>query len=201
MYVWAFRALMSAWEMYIILIIHSFPLSRIVLVGHFSPASWIVPYFSSITNCPGWPLLSDIGNCPILFLCHALSRLATSLPPRELSQLTASFSCGDWSRWLVVILRHAFCFFFFFFRYCLKEKFKVFKYAKWPSKWLTNESLVWDLINKEKEKQNKTNKCLCWFLIDFIFCRLAETAVSDSLSVTWLSRKRRQSGESVRLPS
>ena len=25
----------------------------------------------------------------------------------------------------------------------LKEKSKVFKYANWPSKWLTNESLVW----------------------------------------------------------
>ena len=38
-----------------------------------------------------------------------------------------------------------------FFFYCglnfrrLKEKSKVFKHAKWPSKWLTNESLVWDL--------------------------------------------------------
>ncbi len=28
----------------------------------------------------------------------------------------------------------------------LKEKSKVFKYAKWPSKWFTNESLVWDLM-------------------------------------------------------
>ena len=28
----------------------------------------------------------------------------------------------------------------------LKEKSKVFKYAKWPLKWLTNESLVWDLM-------------------------------------------------------
>ena len=28
----------------------------------------------------------------------------------------------------------------------LKEKSKVFKYAKWQSKWLTNESLVWDLM-------------------------------------------------------
>ena len=43
-------------------------------------------------------------------------------------------------------------------------------------------------------------KCLCWFIIDFIFCRLAETAVSGSPSVTWLSWKWRQSGESVRLP-
>ena len=77
----------------------------------------------------------------------------------------------------------------------LKEKSKVFKYAKWPSKWLTNESLVWDLMKFKKKK------CLCWFLIDFIFCRLAETAVSGSPSVTWLSRKWRQSGESVRLPS
>ena len=32
------------------------------------------------------------------------------------------------------------------------------------------------------------------FLIDFIFCRLAETTVSGSPSVTWLSRKWRQSG-------
>ena len=32
------------------------------------------------------------------------------------------------------------------FQMALKEKSKVFKYAKWPSKWLTNESLVWDLI-------------------------------------------------------
>ena len=28
----------------------------------------------------------------------------------------------------------------------LKSKSKVFKYAKWPSKWLTNESLVSDLM-------------------------------------------------------
>ena len=28
----------------------------------------------------------------------------------------------------------------------LQEKSKVFKYAKWPSKWLTSESLVWDLM-------------------------------------------------------
>ena len=28
----------------------------------------------------------------------------------------------------------------------LKEKSKIFKYAKWPSTWLTNESLVWDLM-------------------------------------------------------
>ena len=33
----------------------------------------------------------------------------------------------------------------------------------------------------------------------FYFCRLAETAVSGSPSVTWLSRKWCQSGESVRL--
>ena len=78
----------------------------------------------------------------------------------------------------------------------LKEKSKVSKYAKWPSKWLTNESLVWDLM-----KLKKMNFFLCWFLIDFIFCRLAETAASGSPSVTWLSRKWRQSGESVRLPS
>ena len=32
------------------------------------------------------------------------------------------------------------------FRLALKGKSKVFKYAKWPSKWLTNESLVSDLI-------------------------------------------------------
>ena len=35
----------------------------------------------------------------------------------------------------------------------LKEKSKVFKYAKWPSKWLTNESLVWDLIKLKKIKK------------------------------------------------
>ena len=28
----------------------------------------------------------------------------------------------------------------------LKEKSKVFKYAKWPLQWLTNESLVWYLV-------------------------------------------------------
>ena len=28
----------------------------------------------------------------------------------------------------------------------LKKKSKVFKYAKWSSKWLTNESQVWDLM-------------------------------------------------------
>ena len=65
----------------------------------------------------------------------------------------------------------------------LNEKSKVFKYAKWPSKWLTNESLVWDLMKKKKKW-----KKWCWFLIDFIFCRLAETAVSGSPSVTWLLR-------------
>ena len=69
----------------------------------------------------------------------------------------------------------------------LKEKSKVFKYAKWPSKWLTNESLVWGLI--KFKKWEKEMKSLCWFLIDFIFCRLPETAVSGSPSVTWLSRK------------
>ncbi len=79
----------------------------------------------------------------------------------------------------------------------LKKKSKVFKYAKWPSKWMTNESLVWDLMKLKKLKR----RSLCWLLIDFIFCRLAETAVSGSPSVTWLSRKWRQSGESVRLPS
>ncbi len=79
----------------------------------------------------------------------------------------------------------------------VKEKSKVFKYAKWPSKWVTNESLVWDLM---KQKMGKKT-CLYRFLIDVIFCRLAETAVSGSPPVTWLSRKWLQSGESVRLPS
>ena len=39
----------------------------------------------------------------------------------------------------------------------LKKKSKVFKYAKWQSKWLTNESLVWDLVGKNKKK----------FMLDF----------------------------------
>ena len=43
---------------------------------------------------------------------------------------------------------------------------------------LTNESLVSDLMKKKKEKK------LIGFLIDFIFCRLAETTVSGSPSVT-----------------
>ena len=63
-------------------------------------------------------------------------------------------------------------------------KSKVFKYAKWPLKWLTNESLVSDLMKKEEEKKKK---CLMRFLINFIFGRLP--------------RKWCQSGESVRLPS
>ena len=63
----------------------------------------------------------------------------------------------------------------------LKEKSKVFKYAKWPSKWLAKvTSLRFNEIKNEI-------KCLCWFFIDFIFCRLAENAVSGSPSVTWLS--------------
>ena len=66
-------------------------------------------------------------------------------------------------------------------------KSKVFKYAKWPSKWLTNELLVSDLMKKKKkEKKEEDFVCLIGFLIDFIFCRLL--------------RKWRQSGESVRLP-
>ena len=55
-------------------------------------------------------------------------------------------------------------------------------------KWIT--SLILNEIKNEKQKWKK----VCWFLIDFIFCRLAETAVSVSSSVTWLSRKWRQSG-------
>ena len=51
----------------------------------------------------------------------------------------------------------------------------------------------WDTSLRFNEIKNE-NKCLYWFLSDFIFCRLAETAVSASLSVTWLSRKWRQSG-------
>ena len=43
-------------------------------------------------------------------------------------------------------------------------------------KWVT--SLRFNEIKNE-------NKCLHWFLIDFLFCRLAETAVSSSPSVTW----------------
>ena len=80
---------------------------------------------------------------------------------------------------------------------CFKEKSKFFKYAKWPSKWLTNESLV---LRFNGEKKNEENFYVD-FLIDFIFCRLAETAVSGSPSVMWLSRKWHQSGESVQLPS
>ena len=37
----------------------------------------------------------------------------------------------------------------------LKEKSKDFKYAKWPPKWLTNESQVWDLMTKNKKKMKK----------------------------------------------
>ena len=43
-----------------------------------------------------------------------------------------------WSHFCYILLSLWICF--------LKEKSKVFKYAKWPSKWLTNESLVWDLM-------------------------------------------------------
>ena len=71
----------------------------------------------------------------------------------------------------------------------LKQKSKVFKYAKWPSKWLTNESLVSDLMKKEEEK-----KCLIGFLIDFIFC--LGFSISHVTFLEW-----RQSGESVWLPS
>jgi len=50
---------------------------------------------------------------------------------------------------------------------------------------LTNESLVSDLIEEEeKEKKRKKKKSLIGFLIDFILCRLAETTVSGSPSVT-----------------
>ena len=76
----------------------------------------------------------------------------------------------------------------------LKEKSKVFKYAKWPIEMIDKR------VTSLRFNEIKT-KCLCWFLIDFIFCRLAETAVSGSPSVTWLSQKWCQSGESVRLPS
>ena len=38
-------------------------------------------------------------------------------------------------------------------------------------------------------KKKIKKKCLTGFLIDLIFCRLAETTVSGSSSVTWLSRK------------
>ena len=37
-------------------------------------------------------------------------------------------------------------------------------------------------FNEIKNGEKKIK--LCWFLIDFIFCRLAETAVSGSPSVT-----------------
>ena len=74
-----------------------------------------------------------------------------------------------------------------------KLKSKVFKYAKWPSKWLTNKSLVLDLMKKRRS--------LIGFLIDFLFCRLAETTVSG-FSISHVTfPKWRQSGESVRLPS
>ena len=48
---------------------------------------------------------------------------------------------------------------------------------------------------------NNLKKCWIGYLINFILCRLSETTVLGSPSVTWLSRKWRQSGESVRLPS
>ena len=63
---------------------------------------------------------------------------------------------------------------------------------KMIDKWVT--SLRFNEIKNEKNEK-------CWFLINFIFCRLAETAVSGSPSVTWLSQKWCQSGESVQLPS
>ena len=52
----------------------------------------------------------------------------------------------------------------------------------------------WVTSFRFNEIKNK-NKCLYWFLIYFIFCRLAVIAVSGTPSVTWLSRKWRQSGE------
>ena len=48
-------------------------------------------------------------------------------------------------------------------------------------KWVI--SLRFNEINKIEKNKIK------WFLIDFIFCRLAETVVSGSPSVTWPSRK------------
>ena len=62
--------------------------------------------------------------------------------------------------------------------------------TKMTDKWVTSFR-----FNEIKKK-----KCLIEFLIDFIFCRLAETSLAFSIShVT--SRKWRQSWESVRLPS
>ena len=49
---------------------------------------------------------------------------------------------------------------------------------KMIDKWVTSFR-----FNEKKKK-----KCLIGFLINFIFCRLAETTVSGSPSVTWLSR-------------
>ena len=47
---------------------------------------------------------------------------------------------------------------------------------------MIDTSLRFNEIKMEKKK--KERKKLCWFIIDFIFCRLAETAVSESPSVT-----------------
>ena len=55
----------------------------------------------------------------------------------------------------------------------------------------------WVTSSRFNEIKNEKKICLCWFLIDFIFCRLADTAVSGSPSVTWLSRKWRQWGVSA----
>ena len=44
----------------------------------------------------------------------------------------------------------------------------------------------WVTSFRFNEKKN-VKKCLIGFLINFIFCRLAETTVSSSPSVTWLS--------------
>ena len=54
-------------------------------------------------------------------------------------------------------------------------------------KWVT--SLRFNEIKKMEKRRS-----FCWFLIDYLFCRMAETAVLGSPSVTWLSRKWRQSG-------
>ena len=54
----------------------------------------------------------------------------------------------------------------------------------------------WVTSFRFNEIKNK-NKCLYWFLIYFIFCRLAVIAVSGTPSVTWLSRKWRQWGVSA----
>ena len=76
----------------------------------------------------------------------------------------------------------------------LKGKVQGFNYAKWPSKWFTNESLVWDFYIYIFFLMTFF---VCLFLIDLIFFRLAGTAVSGSPSITWLSRKWRQSGDAV----